>query len=775
MKTLAHSFLALTVFLLASCIGARSIEAAADELVVVMRSDTSLQSEQIPDQSFRADDPDSLKKLKEFVGNRSVILLVESDAPAESVRKVTELLSSPEHRLKISEISPEEHVATESSDRLTGSTQRQVVDDAKAKSREHYSTLFDQRQAAQLQKIETQMRKLEALKKKIELRATRKAEIIAKQLERRSSRPVQNSSTSKSQPIAPNASATTTSLLRQNDVAIAKLNLERALRKLSKLEQLRKENLASETELQNATFDARQAELELNRAVILVEDADRSTERAQVNSAFSRAQPGIGSTQSSAKESVALRRHDVEVAELDLERALKKLSLYEKAGRGVPGIELNDAEYEVRKAELGLSRAKTLLEEAEHKNSSTNDEAMENARREKIQLILENQLKQAEVLLRHQEKLVKNIATRFAAGACTEDELIKAKAKQEIAALEYDRIRVLWQAHRTGIELVTTINPIGLGSKRSFFDETDQSEAQRKLSQSTELLASDIQELAEQEKALIRQLKYQVNYQGMDQKERDRLEADLEHIRRSIVRLTELKLHATHEQGQAKRAELQRKVEEELTALDEDLLRSKNLGIEIRRKLEKYHDVLDARAKAQDASAASAGEESPNEILRELGLTMIALKMEIRTLTEQEKVMSVMLESDEMDPNQRSLALDQLARVREQIKQLTKQQIHAAKKAAAAKKARLKMQADLLRIDRTNADTRLKQSLEAINRIKQKANPSDAELDQLEEARARIEEFHKEIEGIDSQLKVLEVESNSRANPSGDGVASPDK
>ncbi len=263
---------------------------AEDEIVIHFRSNGAIESDEFGAQAFDPSDENDLAELKTKVHGRRLVIIVEEDVPFADLTALQNQLSRPDVKLEALTVRTVQQTGNlkDLEDALRDQRAAALERD---RATEHLSILFDERQAIQLEKIKMQMQKLEVLKQKVELRAKRKAEIVAKQVEASLSdkKPFEIAPDGVVNPIldpAMNSSSATDIRLRENDVDLAKLKLERAVSRLAALQVTNRKvkNAVSDNELLDARFEVQQAQLELRRAEILAEELSRSTnDSAQFN------------------------------------------------------------------------------------------------------------------------------------------------------------------------------------------------------------------------------------------------------------------------------------------------------------------------------------------------------------------------------------------------------------------------------------------------------------------------------------------------------------
>ena len=265
-----------------------------DEVVIHFKANRVVESEEFGTQVFDPSDEQSLADIKAKVKGRSLVALVDSEVPFTDLTALQEHFSKPDVKMK-------KFLMTRTGNPSKSAARRHETRDEPAvavenhRATERLSKLFDERQAVQLEKIELQMRKLEALKRKVELRAKRKAEIVAKQVEaslghdksfERDSHGVVSmiydptngsfltpEGKARSTPRSATSYSKVDIRLRKNDLEIAEVKLARAITKFDVLKPAFERNQVSRIEFQDAEYDVQQAKLEVNRAKILLEEA----------------------------------------------------------------------------------------------------------------------------------------------------------------------------------------------------------------------------------------------------------------------------------------------------------------------------------------------------------------------------------------------------------------------------------------------------------------------------------------------------------------------
>ena len=356
--------------------------AAEDDVVIRFKSNGVIESKEFGTQVFDPSDDESLAELKEEVQGRRLVLVVEEDVPFADLKTLQKHLSAPELKLAALSVQkvPNEGDADDADDAVR---EKRAAILERHRATERLSALFDERQKIQLEKIELQMRKLEALKRKVELRAKRKAEIVAKQVE---------ASLGHDKPYE-----------RDSDGIVSMIH-DPTMGTL-----LKPEGKASSTP-RNAT--------------------------------------------SYSKVDIRLRKNDLEIAEVKLERAITKFEVLQRAfeRNQVSRIEFQDAEYGVQQAKLELNRARILLEEASHQNASGQRRPNQDQTKF-MQRLLENQLQQANAMADKQSQLAAMAKTRYEAGTTTLESVVEAQAQQKVTALEVEKIQMQLEALQRGIAL----------------------------------------------------------------------------------------------------------------------------------------------------------------------------------------------------------------------------------------------------------------------------------------------------------------------------------
>ncbi|MCA9216613.1 MAG: hypothetical protein KDB27_26265, partial [Planctomycetales bacterium] len=401
---------------------------ADDEAIVHLSADGTAIIEG-DDTEYNVNDPKGIQELVEAVDVSTILFSVEKDVPHQKVAELVDALKSSVEKLQLAVV--ESPPADE---------------DETARRREHFSKLFDQRQQAQLQRIDQQMAKLQMLKERIEERAKRKDQIVERQvlegeLVSELATPIgARSNVPATADAAAEDKQVTVNKLRQNDIAMAEVNLRQAEEKYERLQGM-PANVISSSELNDARFELQRAKLQLERALAMAEQPVATAEAA---STF---QP---------KQQIAndeLSRNTIAIAELNVKKAEAEYETLKRAGSHVPGLRMHQARFDLDRAKLELERAQIMTQQPNAAGTQSPSSHQSERVREHQLRTLEIELAQAMSVLEKQTQLEEIASTRVEAGSTTTDHLVEVQGQRRVAELEVDRIKALIKAVQDGVDI----------------------------------------------------------------------------------------------------------------------------------------------------------------------------------------------------------------------------------------------------------------------------------------------------------------------------------
>ncbi|MFC1757942.1 hypothetical protein ACFL2H_04145, partial [Planctomycetota bacterium] len=444
---------------------------------------------------------------------------------------------------------------------------------------------------------------------------------------------------------------------------------------------------------------------------------------------------------------IRLRQNDVELAEVKLDRAATRLESLkrtnQKVSGAVSGTSIQDAEYDIRQAELELQRAQILAEQANHQTNVNTDSPANGEQASYMRRMLENQLQQAQTMADQQAKLTAIAKTRFESGTETQETLIEAQAKQKVAALEVEKLQIQLDAQQLGIDVTSQVqtptSTSGLSAAESL---------RRSLSDSLAQLHEDISVLQKADDP------YRTDFAPLV----ERLEA----AQKQAVKLSSLKRRADTTMLQLNLMEAKRGAQ-----ILHDLVRDLDIKqdlteAEIKRINEAKKQLLAASSKVSllesqlKELSRSTVDEAVESTLAERSASLAA---QIARLAKEEERLSILLEAGESNEAERVLLESQLAEIRDQIKELTKQHI-TAKVDVGLFMADRRLQIELLQTDLNEANRRRADQQSLVRELSNKLNAaSEADKRRLADASSLLKELISKTGRLKSKLKAIDGKS----------------